>query len=382
MEGKKKIHFHSFDAFRFFAFFKVFIFHVPLVITANSTSFQLWYNEHVRFGGGIGVCFFFVLSGFLITYILTHEKLNSDRINAKRFFVRRAFRIWPLFYFLVIIALVIPDDFAKQIGFHMVGSGYPPDWRFSLTFTENYKAIIMDRPPLTTPLGVFWSLCIEEHFYILWMIVFFFIRRKLIPYFLIISIVISWVFRIFHDAIYHTEDIVNADLFTNLDFFALSGILGYLVAVNYQKVADFVMRIPLLVRYFYVGLVIFLLVYQAAVFEHDTWFLSIFKSTIFALMFTLLLLVFIPQNGKLKIAETSIFTYLGKISYGLYVYHIIWVHMLLRLFLDYGIKLDNWHSYTLFTISVFSATVITSYISYRYFEMPILKFREKLFPNH
>ena len=175
----KKLHFHSFDAFRFFAFLKVFLLHAPLVVATQSDSFMMWYNDHIRAGGGIGVSFFFVLSGFLITYILTHDKINHGKINVKKFFVRRAFRIWPLFYLMVIIALVIPPDFAKEIGYHMNGGGYETDWRYSFSFLENYKMIIMDNVPKTSPLSVFWSLCIEEHFYIIWMIVFFFLKTIL-----------------------------------------------------------------------------------------------------------------------------------------------------------------------------------------------------------
>lgn len=377
----KKIHFHSFDAFRFFAFFKVFIFHVPLVLGANSDAFKQWFSDHIRHGGGVGVSFFFVLSGFLITYILTVEKINKGKINLKRFFVRRAFRIWPLFYLLVILALVIPPDFASEIGFHMNWGGYDPDWRFSLTFTENYKAIIMDGVPRTTPLSVFWSLCIEEHFYIVWMLAFFFIKRKYIPWFLVFSIVTAWVFRIFGHEIYHTENITTNDLFTNMDYFAISGLLGYMVAVNYEKVADFVLKIPLAGRYAYIGLVLVILLFLKNIFGYRNEFLRIFQYTLIAIMFTGLLLVFIPQNENLKIGDKNIFTRLGKISYGLYVYHIIWIHVVLQQFIIRDLPLDNWPTYGIFVAITFCGTVLTSYLSYRFFEMPILKWRERIFPS-
>src|SRR5688572_28858033 len=96
-----KQQFHTLDAFRFFAFFKVYIFHATAVVMAAEGSVLEWVKEHVAFGGGIGVSFFFVLSGFLITYILTTEKLNAGTINLKNFFLRRAFRIWPLFFLAV-----------------------------------------------------------------------------------------------------------------------------------------------------------------------------------------------------------------------------------------------------------------------------------------
>ena len=375
-----KIHFHSFDAFRFFAFLKVFIFHAPLIIVGQSGTFMTWYSDHIRHGGGIGVAFFFVLSGFLITYILTHEKIQFGKINLKKFFFRRAFRIWPLFYLIVIIALIIPPDFASRIGFHMFWSGYDPDWRFSLTFLENYKSIIMDNGPRTTPLSVFWSLCIEEHFYILWMIVFFFLKRKYIPYYLIGTVLVAILFRAFEYEIYQTENVSRNDLFTNLDFFSISGLLGYFVAVNYNKVQQVVLKVPFWVRLFYVLMVIVILLNQKAIFNHDSWFLHLFKYTIYAILFTLLLAVFVPQESRLRFSEESIFTKLGKISYGLYVYHLIWIHVVLRLFLDHGIILDNWRTYIIFVACTFSGTVLMSYVSYRYFERPILNLREKIFP--
>jgi len=380
----QKLHFHSFDAFRFFAFFKVFIFHATAVVVAADGSALKWVKEHIAYGGGIGVSFFFVLSGFLITYILTHDKMTHGQIGLKKFFVRRAFRIWPLFYLLVIMALVIPPDFADKIGFHMISGGYDPDWRFSLTFTENYKMLIMDNPhggPMTTPLSVFWSLCVEEQFYIGWMIAFFFIGRKYLPIYLISSIVIAILFRINHDLIYGTENVVNNDLFTNMDYFAISGLLGYYVATNFKKVEALSMRIPFMVKVLFVIALIAVLMYQKAIFGHDNWFMTNFKYTIYSLMFTTLLFIFIPQNSTLRIGETNILSRLGKISYGLYVYHIMWVHFVLKWFIDNGIQIDGWRSYGIYIFITLAGSIVTSIISYRYFEKPLLNFREKLFSS-
>ena len=375
----KKLHFHSFDAFRFFAFLKVFLLHAPLVIAASNPSWMLWMNEHIRYGGGIGVSFFFVLSGFLITYILTFDKKKYGNISPKRFFIRRAFRIWPLFYALVLIALLIPPDFAEHIGFHMNGGGYEPDWLYSMTFTENIHMIIQDNVPKTTPLSVFWSLCIEEHFYILWMIVFFFLKRKWIPVFLTSSIVFAIGFRMAEPYIYGNEVVTWHGLFSNLDYFAVSGLLGFFVAENYQKVADFVNKIPLWVKWAYVLGVVLMIYFLAAIFEHDVWLLNVLRYTITASVFTGLLLVFIPQDSKIRFSEKNVLTKLGKISYGLYVYHIIWVHVIYKFYRDYNIEVDNIRNYLLFLIITFSCTVVTSYLSYKFFELPILKWRDKLF---
>jgi peptidoglycan/LPS O-acetylase OafA/YrhL len=281
----------------------------------------------------------------------------------------------------VIIALTIPPDFAKSIGFHMNGGGYEPDWRYSLTFTENYKMLIEDGVPKTTPLSVFWSLCIEEHFYILWMIVFFVIPRKAIPYYLLASIIAAPTLRIFHDQIYGTLKVINQDVFTNLDYFAISGLLGYFVALNYQKVERIILRIPLGVRIFYVVLVIVALNYQKTLFLHDIFFFKYFKYTLFAVMFTMLLACFLPVNGPLKISDNNILSKLGKISYGLYVYHIVWIHVVLQYMIDHDVVIDNWRTYGYYMTITFAGTLATSWISWKFFEKPLLNLREKLFPS-
>ena len=96
-----KLHFHSLEALRFFAFFKVYLLHLPLAIPSPALSY-------LKRGGGIGVQFFFVLSGFLITYLLVADKLARGQVDLRRFFIRRSLRIWPLFYALVLLAFLLP----------------------------------------------------------------------------------------------------------------------------------------------------------------------------------------------------------------------------------------------------------------------------------
>jgi peptidoglycan/LPS O-acetylase OafA/YrhL len=98
MEAKR--HFHTFDALRFLAFLKVFMLHIPIGYP------QLF--AYLKGGGSIGVQFFFVLSGFLITYLLAEEKQRTGRINIRLFLLRRALRIWPLYYLMVAFAFATP----------------------------------------------------------------------------------------------------------------------------------------------------------------------------------------------------------------------------------------------------------------------------------
>lgn len=367
----KKIHFHSIDALRFFAFLKVYLLHVPI-----QGEFPVF--AFLKSGGGIGVSFFFVLSGFLITYLLVFDKIQNKQINIKKFLIRRSLRIWPLFYLMVIVVFLLPFGLKQNAGLHMVGSGYDLDWRYSFSFLENYKMLVLDLPVKTTPLTVFWSLCIEEHFYLFWMICLFFIPVKHLTKFFLLSIVIAWLSRIVEPMIFENIRINTNDLFTNLDYFAIGGIPGFLAAKNYQKLVSFIEKIPLWSKYLIILVVVVSVVFQKELLpvETDSVFF-IFRSTIIAILFSALIAVLIPANSKIKI-KSRVLSYLGSISYGLYVYHIIFIHVVFQYFINRNIKIDNWQTLLIFMGITFGGTVLISSLSYKYFEKPFLSLREKL----
>jgi peptidoglycan/LPS O-acetylase OafA/YrhL len=368
MEQKRR--FHTLDALRFFAFLKVYLLHIPLQGDFPIFSF-------LKSGGGIGVSFFFVLSGFLITYLLVFEKIQKGQINLQKFFIRRSLRIYPLFFFLVGLTFLLPYDLKEKIGFHMIGGGYDLDWKYSFTFLENYKMLLADNFPKTTPLSVFWSLCIEEHFYITWMIMLFLVPQKRILAFLISGIFIAWTARYFDPIIWGNSMIQQNDLFTNMDYFSIGGILGWLVATKYDQVVLFIESISLTKRYLFILGVILMVIFQSQILPEQYLVISILRPTIIATAFTLLVAIFIPPNSKIRIKENNIISYLGKISFGLYVYHLIFVHILFQYFLNQEILMDNFCTVGIFMAITFGASVLVSMISFRFLEVPFLKFRER-----
>ena len=148
-------HFHTLGAIRFFSFMLVLLLHLPHenlpVISFFSKS------------GGIGVSFFFVLSGFLITYIILFEKKNKGALSLRKFLTRRVLRIWPLFYAMILFAFLTPY-ILSLLNITSSNEGYEPNLFSSLFFVENYKMMITDNFPNAAPLRVMWSLCVEEHF--------------------------------------------------------------------------------------------------------------------------------------------------------------------------------------------------------------------------
>ena len=97
---KQKVFFPNLDAIRFIAFFLVFFYH------GFGEAFKL-FSIHINNLGSIGVSIFFVLSGFLITYLILTEIALKGRMNVVAFYIRRALRIWPLYYAVVIGVFII-----------------------------------------------------------------------------------------------------------------------------------------------------------------------------------------------------------------------------------------------------------------------------------
>jgi peptidoglycan/LPS O-acetylase OafA/YrhL len=115
---------------------------------------RLPWSASIR-NGMQGVSVFFVISGFLITHLLLKELRREGQINLKRFYLRRTFRIFPPFYvYLLVIAILIL--------FHQVHVS-ATNMLVAATYTRNYAPSAG-----TWVLGHFWSLALEEQFYLLW----------------------------------------------------------------------------------------------------------------------------------------------------------------------------------------------------------------------
>src|ERR1017187_6342941 len=106
------------------------------------------------FDGTLGVLFFFVISGFLITWLLVFENDRSGHINLKHFYARRALRILPVYYafILTLVCLQLFTVYTQSVS----------AWIGNLTFTTNFVTANV------WPSGHLWSLSVEEQFYLLW----------------------------------------------------------------------------------------------------------------------------------------------------------------------------------------------------------------------
>tara|TARA_R110001606_G_scaffold363430_2_gene517531 strand:+ start:200 stop:1258 length:1059 start_codon:yes stop_codon:yes gene_type:complete len=142
--------------------------------------------------GGFGVTTFFFLSGYLITTLLLNEYQKNNRIDFRNFFIRRFFRLFPPLILTLVISYLL-------IGLDILGGGVSLEGALSQIFyLANYHSIFNWPGEVPNGTGILWSLAVEEHFYLLFPFIFFFLIRnhdvKTITILLLVScfIVLLW----------------------------------------------------------------------------------------------------------------------------------------------------------------------------------------------
>jgi peptidoglycan/LPS O-acetylase OafA/YrhL len=353
-------HFATIDVFRFFAFLKVFLQHIPIVSFA---AFNL-----LRAGGVIGVQFFFTLSGFLITYITLNEQKQSGNFNLMHFFIRRILRIWPLFFLIVGISYSIPL-LLRLIHLPKVDSGYHPVWWQSLLFLENYKMIFTHQLPVMPELAITWSLCVEEHFYIIWGLLLWLFPAKKLPFIVVACIAVAWISRL----IFFHYNLDPSDVFTNLDLFALGSVPAYLLLFHPQKTNAVINHTGPLFRKWYMLFVVVFVVAAAQI--KDIIACNLWLTTVSGIIFSGLIFMTLADRSS---QNRTILTKAGTYTYGMYMYHVMMVTLLVRITTYFHLTIELPLNAFLFTIIALAGTLLISIFSYKVFERPFLRLK-KLF---
>ncbi len=355
----QKENFHSFNTLRFFSFLIVFLSHLPYVLFNKLEFFHL--------NGAIGVRFFFILSGFLITYILLYEKSLNNSINFKRYFIRRILRIWPMYYLILLFAFV--STYIIQF-LHLSSSnvGYQPNWLMSCFFLENYQIMYHNDFANVSPLPVLWSVCIEEHFYIIWVFIIAFCNIKKITYFMFGLILVAFISRF----VYNKYDIMFKDIFTNIDYFMYGAFPAYLLVFKKEKTILIINKIPIYLKLIIVTLpVIYVFGINLCNFEY----FNQIEPLTSGLFFSMLLFILLPQENKLKISDKSIFSNLGVYTYSLYLNHVVVINLMIQVFKKIGLDLKVY--YFLFIFTSLFLTIFASKLTFVFIEKPFLNLKKK-----
>ncbi|WP_157514720.1 acyltransferase [Mangrovimonas sp. TPBH4] len=306
--------------------------------------------------GPEAVFVFFSLSGYLIIGLLFEEKKKLGTINIKSFYIRRILRLYPVYYLVLFMGL-----FHYQIVLPALNIPFKINYNTAEALLLNVGLLPNVFKALYNPgsiLSILWSIGIEEQFYLAVAPILYIIPlKKHFKYLLLFSIV--------YFLLYHTNMFSFLRQYYLLYFYmSTGGLLAILVKLGYRvHFSSWSLRI--------IMYIIFIVHFFSNLFQFST----IFWQNLFQLILFNLVIVNLANESKFNITNPFI-NHLGKISYGIYMYHMFAIHIIVFVFMKlHNEILPKWA--TILTINLFSlaGTLMVSHISYKYYELKFLRLK-------
>jgi peptidoglycan/LPS O-acetylase OafA/YrhL len=338
--------------------------------------------------GWAGVDVFFVLSGFLITGILFDTSGQQHRV--RNFYVRRTLRIFPLYYgLMLLLALLYPlfrwrwswtwllwpayvGNFCRGIHPFALGS--------AMQMLADFQPLSATFPHIQLYLGHFWSLCVEEQFYLVWPWVVFWIRdRRKLMYLCLAAVVICPLMRVVCSHTLPQFMLEQEVLYRWTPFRVDALLLGGLVALvwrgpSWRRLlmlarAGFCLLFTAMIGYLAYGAL-----HRGMGYAHpnpvwaNTWGLllvDVFSACLIAMALE-------PGSIAFRVFSLRPLRWLGRISYGAYVFHDI-----------YHLEIINWMRHITTHVEYgtalvgFPLTLLLAWASYRWFETPFIRLKER-----
>jgi peptidoglycan/LPS O-acetylase OafA/YrhL len=344
------------DGLRFFAFLMVFVAH------SNYNVFDpRWANHQVLanlcyaiHGAGFsGVALFFTLSAYLITELLLREQDQTGAVHLRAFYLRRILRVWPLYFFFLLVVrplagLALPWE-------HFTGG----DYAAFLLLAGNWICVAASWPAsVATPL---WSISIEEQFYLVWPWLVGRMRRRipLIAAGMLVAANVARVVIVVVDP--HDRTGIWCNTFARMDPFALGILLAYWLHGREPRLRGLT-RVLL-----GAGAAAILLAAGRWGTHWDAPALWSYPAESVACVMALAATLR-PMGSWQPGGAGRALVYGGRISYGLYVYHL----MMLKLMIRAGLAF--WPG----KLAALAATVAIAALSYKLLESPFLRLKQRV----
>jgi len=359
------------DSLRFIAFFAVFLHHsLPrnadfYVRHALLPKTLARWPEALVNSGGFGVDLFFALSSYLITELLLRELRIRGSLDVKAFWIRRALRIWPLYFFFVAFAFVL----GWLVPTEKLSSSY---FTAFVLFCANWACTAWSYPAsVAAPL---WSVSIEEQFYIAWPLL---LRRATprrvarVSLLLLAIATLTRALLLSRGARYPAEvehPTIWCNTFARLDPIALGALLAVILRGRVPRISPSG-RMALLIG----GLLTTTIVARyCEIYKERSWIgiLAGYPAVALGVVAILLSVLGAPKPGSLFLHRW--FVYLGRISYGLYVYHRLGL-----LIADYFASGRTGRAFAVHWIVAFTTTLLLAAASYKFLEGPFLRMKER-----
>jgi len=359
------------DVLRMCAF--LFVFFVHRLDLAPVDSKEFYWGYHLSLIGNYGVPLFFFLSAFLITELLLKEEEHFGKINIKAFYIRRMLPIWPLyftFFFLIVLLTSTTDDFSTKISpfTQLAFSFFSGNWYITYNGWQSY---------CINPL---WSVSVEEQLYILLPLIISFSGRKGLKIFSFLVMVVAYITIVYY-ASNPTPKFSGqwTNSFVQFQFFA-AGILTSLYLQGKSPQWNLITRLLL----FLTGIASWLVASIVCEINADAPHLATILQSVSGWLLVLVgvMAIFFSLFGAPAKHMPAAFVYLGRISYGMYIFHITIYWIVFQIFkedlksVSDKLGLLEWKNEIGF-ISSFAITVTIASISYFYFEKPFLKLKNR-----
>jgi peptidoglycan/LPS O-acetylase OafA/YrhL len=372
-----KVYFKNLNGIRFFAAALVLIHHA-FFFTSSFYPRGPFLETFMKNAGRLGVNIFFILSGFLISYFLLVEKDGTKDVSYRTFYLKRILRIWPLYF-----AIGLPITLLSPFVLHKMGMAGPVSVSELLTnlvwllfFAVNIQFLFA---PNRGMFEISWSVCVEEQFYLIWPILINKCRKR-IDLLIYSMFAISLLTRLFTWYILPKIHPVSTDkimlynyvlVFDEFDLFTT----GLLMALIYRQKERFA---PVLKKLFHpfvqVCMLVAALLYLLSVIHFSDFFnILFFDHLVCSVLFGYVLLAAVLQNTVFNL-ENRLLVTLGKISYGIYMFHTSIAQLILMVFVrvvghkESRLVYDVWYPLTCLIV-----VCVISYFSYTWFEIKFIR---------
>jgi peptidoglycan/LPS O-acetylase OafA/YrhL len=367
-----KVYYPELDALRFMAFLAVYVCHsIPNTLSSKTSPVLV----NIKDMGNFGVCLFFLLSAFLITDLLVREYQEFGFIHIEAFYIRRILRIWPLYFGIV--------------GVYGFGAFIFPALRIEPGRIAAYLLLagnwyIFLHPWILTPLRALWSISVEEQFYLLWPWLVQYLDRRILIY-VSVAITIGSLSTIYSVSTAQPFAYVTVwvNSFTQFQFFACGALLAVILRGHLPRIASAVRAAMV-----FSALSFWWIAAAVTQIKRPGASPSSYKFCVgYFLVAVGCVLVFLAIFGISANRVPAFVRYLGKISFGLYVFHeaaFLLVDKLQRLVGDMSFPVSRWLSrHVLYTLmmnksAALVVTVMLAALSYRFWETPFLRLKERV----
>jgi peptidoglycan/LPS O-acetylase OafA/YrhL len=324
--------------------------------------------------GGIGVDMFFVLSGFLITRILLENKKYveengfSKRKVIKDFVIRRALRIFPTYYLTLFLIFMFN-----------IQTGHSADHHYSYSVFYLSNILFFFKQGWDGLLSHLWSLAVEEQFYLIWPWIILFVPCRYLFTTIVTVVVLGVSSNYLFSWVFPGAVLVDVLTPTCFDAFGLGAVFAYLMAFKQDKIEIFS-------RYLSYLAILCLFTFLNSVLFNA----YILPRRMLVSVFSLYFIVFaIRQPNSMVhklILNRPVMVFIGKISYGIYLYHSfmpwLWENFV-KILDGHSVRIPLVNSYIPGMVRYelvfawrFIAVIFISWLSWRYIERPIGRFKQ------